>query len=295
MTNFVKQRLRGHPVDDAPFDNPGQPENLPGGSEMAGTSHIADPAISLRGVVKTFPKRRKQQAVTALDRFDLDIASGEFVALIGPSGCGKSTALRLIANLDAPTEGEVLVEGRSPRHLAESHRLGVAFQDHALLPWLSVEANMALPFQLAGRRTDSAKIADLIGLVGLKGFETARPKHLSGGMRQRVAIARALALDPEVLLLDEPFGALDAVTRRRLNLELQRIWSAHQITTLLVTHSVDEAVFLADRVVAMSGRPGRIKQTANVSFARPRAAEITRTDDFHHLCDSLSLALESDE
>lgn len=251
-------------------------------------------AISLRGVAKQFPLRRREAPVLALDRFDLDIAPGEFVALIGPSGCGKSTTLRLVADLDAPTEGTVLVEGRRPAELTAAHRLGVAFQDHALLPWLTVRGNLALPFQLAGRAVDDDRITELIELVGLEGFERARPKQLSGGMRQRVAIARALALEPDVLLLDEPFGSLDAVTRRRMNLELQAIWSAHAVTTLLVTHSVDEAVFLADRVVVMTGRPGRIKQIETVPFGRPRSSEITRTEEFHSLCDRLAVALEAD-
>lgn len=262
--------------------------------ERATSGSSVDAAISLRGVAKRFALRRRQAPVSALESFDLDIAPGEFVALIGPSGCGKSTTLRLIADLDQATEGTVLVEGKAPRALTESHRLGVAFQDHALLPWLTVRSNLALPFQLAGRPVDQDRISELITLVGLEGFERARPKQLSGGMRQRVAIARALALEPDVLLLDEPFGALDAVTRRRLNLELQSIWAAKRITTLLVTHSVDEAVFLADRVVAMSGRPGRIKQDVVIPFERPRSSEIRRTDEFHHLCDVLSLALEAD-
>jgi NitT/TauT family transport system ATP-binding protein len=265
-------------------------EGLPSLAEQ----DAAEPAIALRGVAKQFPARRRRDTpVLALDGFDLDIGHGEFVALIGPSGCGKSTSLRLIAALDQPTAGEIVVEGGAPEDLARSHRLGVAFQDHALLPWLDVRGNLALPFQLAGRSVDKARIAELIELVGLSGFERARPKQLSGGMRQRVAIARALALEPDVLLLDEPFGSVDAVTRRRLNLELQRIWAEQSITTLLVTHSVDEAVFLADRVVVMSGRPGRVIRTEVVPFDRPRSADVTRTDTFHHLCDVLTGALDS--
>ncbi len=263
-----------------------------GGSEPPVSVELPLAAISLSHVVKRFTVRRRQEPVLALDDFDLDIAPGEFVALIGPSGCGKSTTLRLVADLDEPTEGSVLIEGRPPGELAAAHRLGVAFQDHALLPWLTTRGNLALPFQLAGQPVDDARIDELITQVGLDGFERARPKQLSGGMRQRVAIARALALEPDVLLLDEPFGALDAVTRRRMNLELQRIWTAQVVTTLLVTHSVDEAVFLADRVVVMSGRPGRVKQTELVPFARPRSAEITRTEEFHQLCDRLAVALE---
>jgi NitT/TauT family transport system ATP-binding protein len=258
------------------------------------TPSAAADAIRLDRVGKTFALDDGTR-VPALTDISLSIAPGEFVALIGPSGCGKSTVLRLIAALDAPSEGRVTVEGRAPAELARAHRLGVAFQDHALLPWLSVTANVGLPYRLAGQRPDEARIASLLSLVGLSGFEQARPKQLSGGMRQRASIARALALSPDVLLLDEPFGALDAVTRRRLNIELQRIWSEQRITTLLVTHAVEEAIFLADRVVVMSGRPGRILRTVDVPFARPRGSEVMRTSEFHHLVDDLTLALEPED
>jgi NitT/TauT family transport system ATP-binding protein len=194
-------------------------------------------AISLHGVVKDFPLRRGQ-TVRALERLDLSVRHGEFVAILGPSGCGKSTVLRLVAGLEEPTGGTVDVEDRSPLDLVKEHRLGVAFQEHALLPWSSARNNVALPFRVAGRAVDWGRVDDLLRLVGLDGFEDARPGQLSGGMRQRVAIARALALRPDVMLLDEPFGALDAVTRRRLNLELARIWLESRIRTLLVTHDV---------------------------------------------------------
>jgi NitT/TauT family transport system ATP-binding protein len=230
--------------------------------------------------------------IAALGEVTLKIDKGEFVALLGPSGCGKSTILRLVAALEEPSTGGVTIEGRAPVELSRQHRLGVAFQDHALLPWLTVAQNVALPYQLAGKTVDKARVAELIGLVGLAGFETARPKQLSGGMRQRASIARALVLKPDVLLLDEPFGALDAVTRRQMNVELQRIWSEQRITTLLVTHSVDEALFLADRVVVMTGRPGKILKTVDVPFARPRHPDVTREPRFHELVDELTLALE---
>jgi NitT/TauT family transport system ATP-binding protein len=174
-----------------------------------------------------------------------------------------------------------------PARVARAHRLGVAFQDHALLPWLNVAANIGLVFRIAGRAVDQRRVEDLIRLVGLDGFERARPKHLSGGMRQRAAIARALAFRPELLLLDEPFGALDAVTRRQMNLELQRIWSQERVTTLLVTHAVEEALFLADRIIVMSSRPGRVVNAIPVPFARPRGPDVTRSAAFHRLADDL--------
>jgi NitT/TauT family transport system ATP-binding protein len=250
-------------------------------------------AISIEGVTKRFPLPGDKAGVLALSELSLTIAPGEFVAILGPSGCGKSTLLRLVASLEQPTGGTVTVNGAAPDLVSAQHALGVAFQDHALLPWLSVHDNVALPFRLAGRKVDEPAIARLLELVGLASFGNARPKQLSGGMRQRASIARALVLEPEVLLLDEPFGALDAVTRRQMNVELQRIWSARQITTMLITHSVDEALFLADRVVVMSGRPGRILREVQVPFARPRDPSVMRSEDFHRLVDDLTAALEA--
>ena len=229
----------------------------------------------------------------ALADVSFKVRAGEFVAVLGPSGCGKSTLLRLVAALEQPTSGTVDVNGAAPNLVSANHALGVAFQDHALLPWLNVRDNIALPFRIAGRRLDEAAISHLVELVGLERFAYARPKQLSGGMRQRASIARALVLEPEVLLLDEPFGALDAVTRRQMNVELQRIWSARQITTMLITHSVDEALFLSDRVVVMSGRPGRILREISVPFARPRDPSVTRGEPFHRLVDDLTEALEA--
>jgi NitT/TauT family transport system ATP-binding protein len=249
-------------------------------------------AIELADVVVDYAARGGGP-MRALDRISLDVPAATFCAIIGPSGCGKSTVLRMLGGLLQPTAGTVTIGGRAPAAVAAAHRLGVAFQDHALLPWLSARDNVALPFRAVGRRVDAARVDRLLEIVGVRDFAAARPHELSGGMRQRVAIARALVLDPGVLLLDEPFGALDAVTRRHLNLEVQRIWSEHAITTLLVTHSVEEAVFLADTVIVMSRRPGRVERVTPIPFARPRDRSLLVTPAFHALVDDLTGALDA--
>jgi NitT/TauT family transport system ATP-binding protein len=247
--------------------------------------------LNFQAVAKRYALR--SGTVAALEGVDLDCQPGSFTALIGPSGCGKSTLLRLTAGLEQPDAGTVNVCGRSPREARGAGRLGVAFQDPALLPWRTTRQNIALPLQVLRRPVNSSRIEELIELVGLGGFAQARPAQLSGGMRQRVAIARALVTQPEVLLLDEPFGALDLILRRSMNVELQRLWMRDRPTTLFVTHGIDEAVFLADRVIVMQRGPGRIVRCIDVPFARPRDPVLFAQAEFRALEDTIAALLYS--
>jgi NitT/TauT family transport system ATP-binding protein len=241
----------------------------------ATTSAAAGAYISIRGVSKTFTGRNT--VVEALSAIDLDVADGEFVSVIGPSGCGKSTLLMLVSGLIPPTSGEIEVGGTPVRRAVGD--VAVVFQRDVLLDWRTVLANVLLPVEI--KRLDPVthrqKARDLLRSVGLEEFEDKYPGELSGGMRQRVAICRALVQDPGLLLMDEPFGALDALTREQMNLDLQRMWLRDRNTVLFITHSIEEAVLLSDRVVVMSSRPGRIADIVRNDLPRPRGAH-TRSD-----------------
>jgi NitT/TauT family transport system ATP-binding protein len=231
--------------------------------------------VRIEGVTKTFPQGR----VTALQEIDLELAPGEFVSLIGPSGCGKSTLLRVIGDLLEPTEGSVTINGKPARQARKDGDYGIVFQDAVLFDWRTVARNIALPLEMLGweRGRRRERVAEMLDLVELGGFAEHHPWQLSGGMQQRVAIARALAFEPALLLMDEPFGALDEMTRERLNLELLSIWQQLGSTVVFVTHSISEAVFLSSRVVVMSPRPGRIAGVVEIDLPYPRTAE-TRED-----------------
>ncbi len=251
-------------------------------------------AVQVTGVTKTFPGRGR--SVTALEDVDLTVEEGRFVSLIGPSGCGKSTLMRLIADLDQPTTGTVEVFGTSAKQARIDRRYGIAFQQAGLLPWRTVEDNVGLPLQLhkvapAARRS---RVAELLDLVGLTDFATRFPDQLSGGMQQRVAIARALAERPGLLLMDEPFGALDEMTRERMQSELARIAAETGAAVVFVTHSIPEAVFLSDRVVVMSPRPGRIRTVIDVDLGDERDDDLREASGFFAAVSAVREALHGE-
>jgi NitT/TauT family transport system ATP-binding protein len=249
--------------------------------------------VSLQGVTKDFARGN----LRALEEIDLEVRPREFVSLIGPSGCGKSTLLRVIGDLVEPSSGEVVVNGK-PAHQARLDRdYGIVFQDAVLYDWRTVAKNIALPLELLGwdraRRTD--RVRDMVELVELTSFEQHYPWQLSGGMQQRVAIARALSFEPPLLLMDEPFGALDEMTRERMNMEVLRIWEESGSTIVFVTHSIAEAVFLSTRVVVMSPRPGRITGTVEVDLPQPRNADTRENEHFFELVTEVRELLRAGE
>ena len=239
-----------------------------------------EPAVSCRGLSVRFVTDRR--TVTAIEDVSFDLAKGAFLSLLGPSGCGKSTLLRVVADLVAASEGTCRVLGGSPERARQDRALGFVFQDAALLPWRTAIQNVELPLEVGGgvRRKGGASPRELLRLVGLEGWENAYPHELSGGMRQRVSIARALLGEPQILLMDEPFGALDEITRDRLNEELLRIWQETRTTILFVTHSIYEAAFLGQKVLVLAANPGRVREMVDIDLPAERDLAIRDSEPF---------------
>lgn len=243
------------------------------------------PAIEVAGLSKTYKARGG--TTTAINGLSFAVNQQEFVSVLGPSGCGKTTVLKIVAGLVAPTAGTVRVEGKPV--VGPQQEIGIVFQTPALMRWRTALGNVMLPIEILGfdRSAYEPRARALLKLVGLSGFEDKYPSELSGGMQQRVSIARALIHDPSILLLDEPFSALDAMTRNQLNVELLRIWSERKKSSLLITHSIPESVFLSDRVVVLSGRPARVTEIVEIDLPRPRTPEMRISPSFIELVDRL--------
>ena len=237
---------------------------------------------------------KRFDALEALRAIDISVAPGEFISVVGPSGCGKTTFLRIVAGLEAASAGQVLIDGRPVT--APGPNRGFVFQNDNLLPWRTVLGNAMIGPEVAGRAgpAEKRRTLDLLRLVGLEGFEDYHPRQLSGGMRQRVNLARALAINPEVLLMDEPFSALDAQTREIMQTELLRIWEQGRKTVLFVTHQIDEAVFLSDRVLVFARRPGRLQENIEIKLPRPRSLALKRTPEFIAYVDHIWTMIEHD-
>jgi NitT/TauT family transport system ATP-binding protein len=235
--------------------------------------------------------KSKNGGVKALSDISFSVSDGQFVSIIGPSGCGKTTLLKIVGNLIEPTSGRIFVNGLSAREARLKGMFSFAFQNPVLLPWRRIIDNVRLPLEII-RQKGSRDPKELLRMLGLEGFESNYPSELSGGMQQRVALARALTFDPVVLLMDEPFGALDEFTRNELNLQLLKIWSEIKVTVLFITHSIAEAVFLSDKVIVLSERPATVKDTVTVPFERPRQSNVKETAEFQEMVKCLRLKLE---
>jgi NitT/TauT family transport system ATP-binding protein len=259
---------------------------------LAATDHIV-----IQNLSKVFSSEKGQRQVKALDNVNLRVEDGQFFAVLGPSGCGKSTLLRLVGGLIEPSGGQIIMgNGEGPRDAQRAKEIGFVFQDAGLLPWKTVTENIELPLEVnrKSNRPRQHTTNELLDLVGLTQFTDAYPYQLSGGMQQRVAIARALSFDPRILLMDEPFGALDEITRQAMRYELLRIWERSRKTVVFVTHSIPEAIILSDAVAVMSPRPGRVRGVVEIKLPRPRNEEIERTPEFLGYTDRLKRLLRED-
>ncbi|MES2481577.1 MAG: ABC transporter ATP-binding protein [Pseudomonadota bacterium] len=252
------------------------------------------PLIAARGLNKTY-QTKSGEDVVALSDVTLDIRDGEFVSVVGPSGCGKSTLMKIMSGLLSYTSGEIHIAGRKVK--GPDPKVGLVFQSPNLLPWRTILQNVCFPVELQKGKSgvDLARARDLLAMAGLSGFEGRYPHELSGGMQQRAAIVRALVQDPKLLLMDEPFGALDAMTREVMNVELLRIWQEHKKTVVFITHSIPEAVFLSDRVIAMTPRPGKIAEIIDIDLPRPRGLDVIGSAKFGQYANHLRKLLNATE
>ena len=253
-------------------------------------SRATGPKVRVSEATKIY--ETKSGPVEALDTFSVDIRQGELICILGPSGCGKTTLLWAMAGLHELTRGQVLLDGE-PITGPRPREIGMIFQDANLLPWRNLRQNINFPFEIKHDRADASHVAGLVDATGLSGFEGAMPRELSGGMQQRASIVRALAQDPAVLLMDEPFGALDAFTRDEMNLLLLKLWSETGKTVVFVTHNISEAIFLADRVVVMTSRPGRLQRIYDIDLPRPRTVEMTFEPEFIALIQEIKRTVEA--
>ena len=246
---------------------------------------VPDTEISINNLCVSFPDKNGGEPVIALQNINLEIKQGEFISLLGPSGCGKTTLLRTVADLQQPTSGSISVRGQTPREIRLQKKYGIVFQNPVLYDWRTVRRNVCMPMELKGipKKDRTARVTKMLELVGLMEFGKKYPHELSGGMQQRVGIARALAIKPEILLMDEPFSALDEFTKEKLHEDLLRIWKKTNKTILFVTHNIQEAVFLSDRVVVLSPHPGRVSAVVDIKLKRPRTLEIKNTPEFNEM------------
>jgi NitT/TauT family transport system ATP-binding protein len=249
------------------------------------------PKLKVRGATKVYSTRSGE--LLAIDRCNLDVQAGEIVSIVGPSGCGKTTLLWSMSGLHSLSSGDVLLDGKPVK--GPSPEIGMVFQEATLLPWRNLDANIRFPFEIKGTRPDRAWIDELLHKVGLEGFGSRFPRELSGGMQQRAALVRALSFKPSVLLMDEPFGALDAFTREEMNRLVEQIWLETGTTIVLITHSIEEAIFLSDRVIVLSSRPGRVANEYRVPFARPRSPEIMSTKEVFDLTNAIKLEIVGEQ